>query len=36
VVIKIVLPRQVSEKGRQLLAEFDKTDPANPRKDVPW
>ncbi|KPK83762.1 MAG: hypothetical protein AMJ81_07425 [Phycisphaerae bacterium SM23_33] len=36
VVIKIVLPRQISEQGRRLLGEFDKTDPANPRKDVPW
>jgi curved DNA-binding protein len=36
VVIRIVLPPQMSDKGRQLLAEFDRTDPCNPRKDVSW
>jgi len=36
VVIKILLPREVSQKGQSLLAEFDKTDPTNPRKNVPW
>jgi len=35
-VIKIVPPKAVSEKGRALLAEFEKTDPVDPRKNVPW
>lgn len=34
-VIKIVLPKTVSEKGRQLLAEFDQSDPCDPREKVP-
>lgn len=36
VVLKIVLPRKVSEQGRKLLAEFEKSDPYDPREKVPW
>jgi len=36
VVIRIVLPREVSEKGRELLGEFMRTDPYDPREKVPW
>ena len=35
-VLKIVLPKRISEEGRKLLAEFDKTDPVDPRKKAPW
>jgi len=36
VVIKIVLPKNVSPKGKKLLEEFEKTDPFDPREGVPW
>lgn len=35
-VIKIVLPKKISDEGLKLLQEFDKTDPVDPRKNVPW
>ncbi len=36
VVLKIVLPKKVSRRGRELLEEFEKTDPFDPREKVPW
>lgn len=36
VVLKIVLPGKVSERGRRLLEEFARTDPYDPRKKVSW
>jgi len=36
VVLKIVLPRKVSAKGLELLKEFEKTDPHDPRESAPW
>lgn len=36
VVLKIVLPREISEEGRKLLSELARTDPYDPRKKVPW
>ncbi len=36
VVVKIVLPRSISQRGRELLQEFEKTDPYDPREKVPW
>ena len=35
-VIKIVLPKKISDEGRRLMEEFDKGDPANPRDKAPW
>ena len=35
-VIKIVLPRQISEDGRRALEEFNRSDPYDPREGVPW
>ena len=35
VVLKIVLPRTISEKGKQLLKQFAQSDPYDPRKDMP-
>jgi curved DNA-binding protein len=34
--VKIVLPPVVSEQGLKLLEEFARTDPYDPRKNVPW
>ncbi len=36
VVIKIVLPKKISEKGRELLDEFSRSDPYDPREDAKW
>jgi DnaJ-class molecular chaperone len=36
VVIKIVPPKSVSDKGRQLLEQFDDGESFDPRSDVPW
>ena len=36
VLIRIVLPKEISQRGKELLAEFDKTDPIDPRKNLPW
>ena len=36
VVLKIVLPKSLSKRGRQLLQEFAQTDPVNPREKVHW
>ncbi len=36
VLIKIVVPRNISEEGRRLLAEFGRSDPCDPREKVPW
>ncbi|MDY7009711.1 MAG: DnaJ C-terminal domain-containing protein [Planctomycetota bacterium] len=36
VVIKIVLPKNISEKGRGLLEEFSRSDPYDPREKAPW
>jgi DnaJ-class molecular chaperone len=36
VVIRIVLPEKLSEKARQLLEEFEKTEKCDVRADVPW
>ncbi len=36
VVIKIVLPKKISEKGRELLDEFSRSDPYDPRENAPW
>lgn len=35
-VIKIVLPKKISEKGRKLLEDFGKSDPYNPREKLNW
>ena len=35
-VIKIVLPKQISDSGRQALEEFSRSDPYDPREGVPW
>ena len=35
-VIKIVLPKKISDEGKRLMAEFDKSDPASPRDKAPW
>ncbi len=35
-IIKIVLPKTISEKGRKLLDEFNRSDPYDPRERVPW
>ncbi len=36
VVIKIVLPKKISETGRGLLDEFSRSDPYDPREKAPW
>ncbi|MCK4626605.1 MAG: J domain-containing protein, partial [Phycisphaerae bacterium] len=35
-VIKIVLPKKISEKGLGLLDEFSRSDPYDPREKTPW
>ena len=35
-VIKIVLPKQISDSGRRSLEEFSRSDPYDPREGVPW
>lgn len=35
-VIKIVLPENISEKGRKLLKDFSQSDPYNPREKLNW
>lgn len=35
-VIKIVLPKQISDSGRRALEEFSRSDPYDPREGVPW
>ena len=35
-VIKIVLPKKISEKGRRLLDEFSQSDPCDPREKLDW
>lgn len=36
VVLKVVAPQSVSERAAELLKEFGKIEPYDPRKDVPW
>ena len=36
VVIKIVPPKSISQKGKELLEQLDKTEPYNPREGLPW
>jgi len=36
VVVKIVVDKNVSSRGRELLEEFQQTEKPDPRKDVPW
>lgn len=36
VVIKIVPPKKISEKGRELLDKFNRSDPYDPREKSPW
>ena len=36
VVLKIVVPRKIDEKSRELLEEFGRLNPQTPRADVPW
>jgi len=35
-VIRIVPPKEVSQRGAELLSEFQKTDPHDPRAEAPW
>ncbi|MEW6219899.1 MAG: molecular chaperone DnaJ [Thermodesulfobacteriota bacterium] len=35
-VIRIVPPKRLSERGRQLLEELARVEPDNPRHDLPW
>jgi len=35
-VLKIVLPKAISEQGRKLLEEFDKANPVEPGRKAPW
>ena len=35
-VVRIVLPENISKRGRRLLEEFAKTDPYDPREKAPW
>lgn len=35
-VIKIVLPKQISDSGRRAMEEFSRSDPYDPREGVPW
>jgi DnaJ-class molecular chaperone len=34
VTIKVVTPTALSERGKELLRELDKTQPSNPRQDI--
>lgn len=34
VTVKVVTPTGISERGRELLREFDRANPVNPRKDI--
>lgn len=34
--IRVVLPENVSERGKELIEEFSKTDPHDPRASLPW
>ncbi len=34
--IRIAVPPTLSDRGRELLEELRRTDPYDPRKDVPW
>jgi DnaJ-class molecular chaperone len=36
VVVRIVVDKNVSSRGRELLEEFRQTEKPDPRKDVPW
>ncbi|RLG05686.1 MAG: J domain-containing protein [Thaumarchaeota archaeon] len=36
VVIKIVPPKNISQKGKELLEQLEKSDPYNPREGLPW
>ena len=36
VLIKIVIDKPISDKGRQLLEEFQRNEQSDPRKDAPW
>ena len=36
VLIRIVTDKQISDKGRELLEEFQLCEQADPRKDAPW
>lgn len=36
VVLKVMVPPDVSEKGAELLRQFQATEKFDPRKDVPW
>lgn len=36
VVLKIVLPKTISDEGKKLIEQLDKTDPCDPRKTVNW
>jgi curved DNA-binding protein len=36
VVLKVLAPPKISAKGQELLREFDRQEPFNPRKDAPW
>jgi len=36
VVVKVVPPKQVSQRGRELLEQFAEADPDDPRAEAPW
>ena len=36
VVLKIAAPREISERGKEVLRQFESVEKLNPRGDVPW
>jgi DnaJ-class molecular chaperone len=36
VVVRVVVPKNVDERSRELIEEFARHNPQNPRADVPW